>query len=335
MNFGHWITSPQLSRNCVTADPPSPAPLFRRAFECSGFTTGRVRLSGVGYHELYLNGRKVGDRVLDPAVSCYEKRVRFVTFDITEYLHPGTNVVGVILGNGWYNPSTAEVWNFFKAPWRDCVKFTIELEIDGRLVLGADESWKCTSGPILFDALRNGETYDARCEIDGWLGERYDDSGWLSAVRIAGPGGMLDEQKMPPCKVLQTIPMTLHPAGRVYDAGQNLSGWARIAVQGEAGVGFVKAPDLQRRGGVCLRHGSFLLVKQSQQLAEFVRRDARRPADLGGLLQAFLRPALLFFPVKVLVRGGHIAAPPHRCDDKAVPLQFLVGFLDRDDADVQ
>ena len=139
MNFGHWITSPQLSRNCVTADPPSPAPLFRRAFECSGFTTGRVRLSGVGYHELYLNGRKVGDRVLDPAVSCYEKRVRFVTFDITEYLHPGTNVVGVILGNGWYNPSTAEVWNFFKAPWRDCVKFTIELEIDGRLVLGADE----------------------------------------------------------------------------------------------------------------------------------------------------------------------------------------------------
>ena len=203
MNFGHWITSPQLSRNCVTADPPSPAPLFRRAFECSGFTTGRVRLSGVGYHELYLNGRKVGDRVLDPAVSCYEKRVRFVTFDITEYLHPGTNVVGVILGNGWYNPSTAEVWNFFKAPWRDCVKFTIELEIDGQLVLGADESWKCTSGPILFDALRNGETYDARCEIDGWLGERYDDSGWLSAVRIAGPGGMLDEPKMPPCKVLQ------------------------------------------------------------------------------------------------------------------------------------
>lgn len=236
MNFGHWITSPQLSRNCVTADPPSPAPLFRRAFECSGFTTGRVRLSGVGYHELYLNGRKVGDRVLDPAVSCYEKRVRFVTFDITEYLHPGTNVIGVILGNGWYNPSTAEVWNFFKAPWRDCVKFTIELEIDGRLVLGADESWKWTSGPILFDALRNGETYDARCEIDGWLGERYDDSGWLSAVRIAGPGGMLDEQKMPPCKVLQTIPMTLHPAGRVYDAGQNLSGWARIAVQGEAGA---------------------------------------------------------------------------------------------------
>ena len=236
MDFGRWITSSQLSRNCVSAEPPSPAPHFRHTFECSGFTTGRVHLAGVGYHELYLNGRKVGDRVLDPTVSCYEKRVRFVTFDITEYLHPGVNVVGVILGNGWYNPSTAEVWNFFKAPWRDCVKFTLQLEIDGEIVLESDESWKCASGPILFDALRNGETYDARRELDGWLGERYDDSAWGNTMWIAGPGGVLDEQKMPPCKVLQTIPAVLHPAGKVYDVGQNLSGWARIAVQGEAGA---------------------------------------------------------------------------------------------------
>ena len=112
MDFGRWITSSQLSRNCVSAEPPSPAPHFRHTFECSGFTTGRVHLAGVGYHELYLNGRKVGDRVLDPTVSCYEKRVRFVTFDITEYLHPGVNVVGVILGNGLYNCHTEEVWHF-------------------------------------------------------------------------------------------------------------------------------------------------------------------------------------------------------------------------------
>ncbi len=236
MKFGQWITGSALSRNCTDSKCPSPAPHFRRAFQCDGFTAGCVRLSGVGYHELYLNGRKVGDRVLDPAVSCYEKRVRFVTFDITEYLHPGINVIGIILGNGWYNPTTEEVWNFVKAPWRDGVKFTLELEIDGKIVLEADESWKYSSGPILFDALRNGETYDARRELDGWLSERYDDSAWLPVLRVAGPGGELDEQKMPPCRVLQTLPAVLHPAGKVYDAGQNLSGWAGITVCGEPGA---------------------------------------------------------------------------------------------------
>ena len=76
------------------------APYFRRVFtlpEKSG--NARILICGVGFYELYLNGKKVGDHVLDPAVTNYTKRLRYVVYDVTELLHPGENVVGAVLGN--------------------------------------------------------------------------------------------------------------------------------------------------------------------------------------------------------------------------------------------
>ena len=234
--LGKWIAAPGADRN-FGAERCDSAPHFRREFEYEEkFEHGRVSISGLGFYELYLNGRKVGDRVLDPAVSDYLKHVRFVTLDITDYLRPGRNTVGVILGNGWYNPNTAEVWNFLTAPWRDCPKFALKLEIDGRTVLESDETWRVGKGPIVFNALRNGEFYDARLEVPGWTGDRFDDSAWPHAVRIAPPGGEPVEQKQPPCRVLGTFPAV--PTGKfdVYDTKQNMAGWARITVEGEAGA---------------------------------------------------------------------------------------------------
>ncbi|WP_147836716.1 alpha-L-rhamnosidase, partial [Victivallis vadensis] len=85
-------------------------------------------------------------------------------------------------------------------------------------------------------ALRNGEFYDARLEVPGWTGDRFDDSAWPHAVRIAPPGGEPVEQKQPPCRVLGTFPAV--PTGKfdVYDTKQNMAGWARITVEGEAGA---------------------------------------------------------------------------------------------------
>ena len=234
--LGKWIAAPETDRGFGSERCDS-APHFRREFEYEEkFEHGRVSISGLGFYELYLNGRKVGDRVLDPAVSDYLKHVRFVTLDITDYLRPGRNTVGVILGNGWYNPNTAEVWNFLTAPWRDCPKFALKLEIDGRTVLESDETWRVGKGPIVFNALRNGEFYDARLEVPGWTGDRFDDSAWPHAVRIAPPGGEPVEQKQPPCRVLGTFPAV--PTGKfdVYDTKQNMAGWARITVEGEAGA---------------------------------------------------------------------------------------------------
>jgi alpha-L-rhamnosidase len=231
--------------------PVLPAPYLRKTFTWDHMgASATLRICGLGFYELYLNGRRVGDQVLDPVVSQYDKHTRYVVHDVTDYLVEGENVVGVILGNGWYNCHTPNAWHFARASWRDYPKLLLEMSSDGDVVLCSDMSWKATTGPIVFDGLRRGETYDARKDLGDWLCTDFDDSGWASAVVVAPPGGVLEEQTMPPCKVMRTLPAADQwqvPGGdTVYDIGQNMAGWARIAVSGEAGA------QLTIRYGECL-----------------------------------------------------------------------------------
>jgi alpha-L-rhamnosidase len=233
-----WIRQPGLCAGGWRAKVQA-APFLRREFDLDAAPRdAKVLICGIGYYELHLNGGKVGDHVLDPGVTQFDKRVRYVVYDVSKLLKKGRNVLGVVLGNGWYNSHTPEVWHFDKAAWRDYPKMRLQLEIAGKPVLFSDEAWKASSGPILFDGLRNGETYDARLELDGWLSPGYDDSAWKSCERVNPPGGVLQEQTMPPCKVMESF----QPVGSwridnstVFDFGKGLSGWCKIRVKGEAG----------------------------------------------------------------------------------------------------
>ena len=108
------------------------------------------------------------------------------------------------------------------------------------LVSGEPAGWRCTTaGPITFNSLRNGEYYDARLEMAGWAENGFDDSTWQVPVPLAPPGGVLEEQTSPPCRVMRVIrPVALKrlsPTRAVADFGVNLSGWCRIRVRGKAG----------------------------------------------------------------------------------------------------
>jgi len=228
--------------------PILPAPLFRSGFDVQGVVRcARLMMCGLGYYELYLNGRKVGDHVLDPTVTQYDRRVRYVTHSVETYLRPGENAVGVMLGNGWYNCHTPEVWHFDKASWRDYPKLLLQLELtfeDGhKMIFCSGPQWKVADGPILFDSLRNGETYDARLERAGWTLPDYDDSDWAPAGLVSGPGGILQEQLAPPCKVMETLEprlvRELRPGVAVFDFGRNIVGWAQLRVSGAAGTEIV------------------------------------------------------------------------------------------------
>ena len=107
---GQWIAN--------TSDTNSlPAPLLRRAFTLDGkIKQARAYICGLGYYELHINGNKIGDHLLDPGYTRYDRRDLYVTYDVTDALRRGKNAVGVILGNGWYNVQTKAVWNFHKAP---------------------------------------------------------------------------------------------------------------------------------------------------------------------------------------------------------------------------
>jgi alpha-L-rhamnosidase len=222
-----------------------PAPLYRREFTLDGAVRrATLHICGLGFYVARINGRRVGDHVLDPSVSQYDRRVRYVTYDVTDMLRAGANAVGVTLGSGWYNGHTVEFWNLDRAVWRDYPKLILELKVQTesgkKFRLGSDGSWRVAEGPILFDGLRNGEHYDARAERPGWYRPGYDDSDWEQATIVPGPGGVLEPQLAPPCRVMKTIaPVSLRElksGAVIYDMGQNMAGWAQLRVSGPAGT---------------------------------------------------------------------------------------------------
>ncbi|WP_294508788.1 alpha-L-rhamnosidase [uncultured Victivallis sp.] len=216
--------------------PELPAPCFRREFTVNSCRDAELRICGLGFFVCRINGQRVGDQVLAPTVSIYDRHVRFLSFNVSELLHIGRNVITVTLGNGWYNPSTTEVWHLDKAVWRDYPKLLLQLDCGGKTAVASDETWRVTTaGPIRFNALRNGEFYDARLEQSRQDLTGFDDSCWENARRVAGPGGVLIPEIQPPCRITETLPLVrLSP--ELFDAGENLAGWCRLRVRGTAGA---------------------------------------------------------------------------------------------------
>lgn len=233
-----WIGSP-------TAAMVEPAPLLRKAFALErSITRVTAYISGLGYYELSLNGRKVGDRVLDPKFTRYDRRVLYVTYDVTAQVRAGANAVGVMLGNGWYNYHVKNPWHFDEAPWRDKPRLLFQLEIeyaDGSTqAVVSDGSWQHATGAVRFDGMLNGEVYDARLVKDGWDTAGYDDSAWAAAKVVDAPKGRLVAQMIEPIRIVEVIkPISLtqpKPGVYIYDLGQNLAGAARLTVTGPAGT---------------------------------------------------------------------------------------------------
>jgi len=235
-----WISAPQADGKGMP-----PAPIFRKTFVLSTpVKQARLYICGLGYYELHLNGRKVGDHVLDPAFTRYDRRVLYVTYDVTEQLKAEFNAVAVILGNGWYDMDAQAAWDFNKATWRARPTLRCQLEVtfyDGSTrTIASDETWRVAPSPILFNCIRQGETYDARREIPGWNTPDLSDADWSLAKVSPGPKGTLSAQMIPPIKVMQTLkPVKItapKPGVYVFDFGQNIAGWARLKISGPSGV---------------------------------------------------------------------------------------------------
>jgi alpha-L-rhamnosidase len=244
---GSWISAVEENDSLP---PVLPAPYFRKEFEFDGqIQSARLYISGLGYYEAFINGSKIGDHVLDPGISRYDKRVMYVTYDISEQIKKGQNAIGVVLGNGWYNSHTSGAWDFDTAPWRASPTLLCQLVItdkDGSThVVKTDETWTFANGPIIFNSLQNGETYDARKDLGPWHEAGYDknkglqQAEWKPVISINGPKGKMSPQLMPPIRVIGSIKpatqWTLNDSTLMIDLGQNMTGWANIKVQGPAG----------------------------------------------------------------------------------------------------
>ncbi|HTE33395.1 MAG TPA: family 78 glycoside hydrolase catalytic domain, partial [Chryseolinea sp.] len=223
-------------------------PLFRKEILVKKkVLTARLYVSGLGYFEAYLNGKKVGDHVLDPGWTTHKKEVLYVVHDITPLVKTGKNVAGIMLGNGWWNPLPLRLFGRFnlrdfQQTDRPCVKAQIHLKYtDGsEEIIGTDQSWQTAPGPVIRNSVYLGEHYDARLEQSQWSSPGAILKAWTTASIAKGPTGTLHAQMQPPVRVTKIVKpvriSTPQPGVFIVDMGQNFAGTARIKVSGPSGT---------------------------------------------------------------------------------------------------
>jgi len=246
-----------------TATEPGTSPLFRKAFalpekprRATLYATAR------GIFDLKLNGRRVSEDRFMPEWTDYNKRLHYRTFDVTELLVTGDNALGAMLGDGWWSGFIG--WQETRGQYGTLqnsllIQLEVELEDDRNIVVVTDASWRCEAGPILSSDFMMGEAYDARRERTGWCTPGFDDSTWMAAIEVTPskvhiptfgfsnnqPGDTGDDlplvaQRSEPIRVVETLhPISMNeisPGTFIYDLGQNIAGWVRLAVSGPAGT---------------------------------------------------------------------------------------------------
>lgn len=192
-----------------------PALRFRKTFEVDKSPeTARLYIAGLGYHTVWINGCRVGDRVFDPAQRNYEDTVSYVVHDLAPLLREGTNVIAVEVTDGWFSPAVAKVGGdaYYDSP---VLRAQLEWRQDGKIrSVVTDDSWTVGTGPRIKSDFYIGEIYDARLENDAWLTPDPSTGEWHPAEVISDfrPRGLkpmpsppaMQAQQRPPERVIRS-----------------------------------------------------------------------------------------------------------------------------------
>lgn len=258
--YAKWIGAPwqgEAPLDCLNNQTPPPAPLFRKKFNLNKhIKEAKAFVSGLGYFEFYINGEKISNDVLVPNFTDYgyrnnlDKReipytniqrgykIMYLGYNIKPFLLKGENVVGGIVGNGFYN--AVRHWVAGYGSPRLLIQIQIEYEDGTKDYIVTNESWKVSKSAIIYDMIYTGEHYDARKEQSGWNKPLFDDSNWDNAILRNNPGGKLIAQNGPSDKVMEKIEpksiKLLDNGNYLVDFGEEISGWVKInSIKGEAG----------------------------------------------------------------------------------------------------
>lgn len=211
---GKWIGAPwqgEDSYDVMGSNDFQPAPLLRQEFNIAKpIKEARFYGTGLGYFELYINGKRVGEDYLSPNQTNYDKRptldtrgivvtdpfkeytIMYLSHDLTAMLNEGNNAVGVILGNGFYDITRNWVLGYGTPRFMGQIEITYK---DGtQQIIASDENWRIERSAIVSDQIYLGEHYDARLEHDGWNKAGYNDSSWAKAAIKRTPYGKLIPQ---------------------------------------------------------------------------------------------------------------------------------------------
>ena len=217
-----WAKADTLSRRSI---------ILRRSFKpWKTIRKAELRICGLGFYELTINDKKVGDAEFAPLWSDYDKSIFYNLYDVTDYLQQDYNEIRVLLGNGFYNEQGGRYHKLRISFGPPTLRFFLYViyEDGMRERLLSDANWEWAPSPIVFNSIYGGEDYDARIEP----------TQWKPVVIQKAPKGLLRKQIANPVKLMERYPVkkTIRKDSiLVYDMGQNLAGYPEITVKGKRG----------------------------------------------------------------------------------------------------
>ncbi len=229
--------------------------------------TAYACITALGLYQFYINGKRVGEDELTPGWTSYHKHLCYQTYDVTEFVQEGENVLGAMLGAGWYKGKMGflHLRNNYGTRTALCMQMTVRYR-DGRTeTFVTDSGWEGTAGPALFSEIYDGESYDAGLEIEDWCrnagecvngsgGSRPGESLWRRVETVDFPLEALTAQPAGRVRVMEQIAakrVFMTPGGEtVIDFGQNLTGWVHFRVRAKRGEEvFLKCFETLDAGG--------------------------------------------------------------------------------------
>ncbi|KAK8896617.1 hypothetical protein M9Y10_014528 [Tritrichomonas musculus] len=244
-----WISTEKVGKE----DPP----YVRKTFsipDSKKVKEARIYSTGLGAYELYINGSKPTDEYFLPSNNNYKLWVQYQTFDVTQFVRPNINTIGVILGDGWarcrccFGSSLADLKTKYRGMNVDCVidryEFLFELHLlydDGTTeIINSDKTWKCHKSDILMSTIYEGEYQDSNFYINNWNSFDCDETDWFECIEIDEP---LHQKLVPrfslpivikkhikPVKLIKTPKNEL-----IIDMGQNMTGWLEMKIKASKG----------------------------------------------------------------------------------------------------
>jgi len=248
-----WSTESRVSSGWTSAQrkpasEPAPFPgqgafLMRRNFRTEGkIQSAKLYMAALGAYQPMLNGKRVGDAALAPEWTDFREHVFYRSYDVASVLKPGMNMLGAIVGDGWYGSYCAPVgrFGFGSAPLRLQAQLEIKYA-DGRTqIIASDEDWTVCKSHILSSEIYDGEHVDRRLERADWCkAGGAGDLGWEKALPVSTPAIEMLGSPIPPIRPLGKIaPVSITQIASgtsVVDFGQNFAGWAQLNLRGQLG----------------------------------------------------------------------------------------------------
>ena len=218
---------------CDFMRPIKPSPILRKRFTLKApLSGGRLYVTGLGYFEVKIDGKKISDDLLAPAPTSYDKRWRYKMYSVD--LKAGEHIASVQIGDGMYRTWVKTSWGLAYAPWTDHPKMFFELEnAAGEVVLASDQTWKARYSPIVRTCLRGCEDYDARLEFPE---DETEGPEWLPVLIMPSPGGIGEEERQPPCRAVGTLAFEKTEDKNLWQSEKIVVGVPRITVRGQRGA---------------------------------------------------------------------------------------------------